>query len=134
MRIDNKVWAAVFLVSILFTVLHGRIKGKDSEHWTPVTGVITHSSVNYAWRQDSPTHGRMEYVLDIRYRYQAGGKSFEGNRYRYGYGDSETSSSRWGLENTRLKYPVGQEVTVYFNPDNPGEAVLLRGTPGSVAR
>ena len=70
MRIDNKVWAAVFLVSILFTVLHGRIKGKDSEHWTPVTGVITHSSVNYAWRQDSPTHGRMEYVLDIRYRSQ----------------------------------------------------------------
>jgi hypothetical protein len=57
------------------------------------------------------------------YEFQVGQKTYQGNRYSFG-----------SIMDTLIpKYVVGQSVTVFYDPTNPGDAVLKRGVaPGSL--
>lgn len=63
----------------------------------------------------------------IEYEYTVGGKKFSGRRITIG-----DKTSTYELEGILSRYPVGAEVTVYYDPQNPQMAVLERDFPGWV--
>jgi len=63
----------------------------------------------------------------VRYRYEVGGSQFEGHHIRT---DDYGSSNRNRAEEIVAKYPVGERVSVFYNPDSHDEAVLEPGASG----
>ena len=65
----------------------------------------------------------------MKYTYQAAGRSYVGNRISA----SDThQKSLSGADKILRKYPAGGQVTVYYNPDEPGVALLEPGMPKNV--
>ncbi len=61
----------------------------------------------------------------VRYRYHVAGEAYVGFRVAYsGYG-----SSRRAMDDLIRPYPVGRQVTVYYDPRNPAVAVLDIAAP-----
>jgi len=60
----------------------------------------------------------------VRYAFAANGRSFVGERISFG---DDTGGAN--TQATLARYPVGREVTVYFDPDDPGDSVLEREAP-----
>ena len=67
-----------------------------------------------------------KYQADIEYRYSVDGRSYVGNRVSYRWNDKPSSrtSDKGYYERVLEKYPVGKNVTVHYNPNDPDEAVL----------
>ncbi len=63
----------------------------------------------------------------ITYEYQVAGKKHVGDRYRYG----QMSSNDGNARRVAAEYPVGRQVTVYYAPDDPSDAVLVAGLEGT---
>jgi hypothetical protein len=69
--------------------------------------------------------GGYMYRAEISYRYTVNGTEFVASRPRFG---SRISLS-WSAPAVRMtrKYPVGSHVTVFYDSEDPGEAVLEPG-------
>ncbi|MFN3386480.1 MAG: DUF3592 domain-containing protein [Candidatus Thermochlorobacter sp.] len=94
---------------IIFGIV-SQYQQRQAQTWAETTGNITHS--NFV---DDSEGGR----LTIEYEYSVAGRRFQ----------SAQLAPTFMLYNAREmanKYPVGAAVTVYYNPDNPEEAVLER--------
>ncbi|MCH9693481.1 MAG: DUF3592 domain-containing protein [Gammaproteobacteria bacterium] len=96
-----------------------------SKDWPSTTGVITHSDVI----EESSVDDDSSYRADIRAHYQVDRKKYR--LYEIYPGHSALGSSS-NIELVRLssRYRVGKSVPVYFNPLDPGEAVLETGVHG----
>lgn len=88
--------------------------------YSTVMGTVTHSSV-VEEREGNETHG---YDFDIRYEYVVEGSQYNGSRYRYG---SDSNGDRTGHYRILASFPVGGQVKVHYNPNDPGDAVLRTG-------
>jgi hypothetical protein len=66
------------------------------------------------------------YAPQVVYAYEAGGRRYEGRRV--GLGPRALTSDRGEALRAAGRYPAGSEVTVYYDPEDPGEATLVRGT------
>lgn len=93
-----------------------------SAHFPSVTGRITHSELTQDFDET------IDYGVDIRYQYEVNGQSFKGHRFRYNQGGS--SDSTWA-EQAIARYPVGAIVPVFYNPENPADALLSVGVNGT---
>ena len=116
-------WSAITLVFDGF-LGYGLINQLRAQAFAHTTGYVTHSEVTTDNSgDDGPTHG-----VDIRYHYEANGRAFEGDRFRYGAGSS--SDSDWANRAVNQNRE-GAEITVYYNPSNPSESVLSPGVDAS---
>jgi len=85
-------------------------------------GVITSSRV----RVDSDGEGT-SYTPLINYRYTVGGNQLTGNTIQHGAFEVRPCSAHRLVE----RFPAGSPVTVYYNPRQPSDSILLPGlTPG----
>lgn len=89
-----------------------RKQGLASRNWPSVQGEILTSRVD--------DHTLENLRPEIVYGYTAQGQTFKGTRVGY----SGYSVSRAALEQIVARYPVSSQVTVYYNPQNPSQAVL----------
>jgi hypothetical protein len=96
-------------------------EAKSSESWPSATGVITNSDI-----QQSADDGKTMYAAEINYEFTVENKSYTGNRISLTSGNSRTSSLR-EVKKDLQKYPVGEKVTVYYDPELPNNAVLQTG-------
>lgn len=74
----------------------------------------------------SPKDLSTDFHPSISYTYEVGGQQYQGHRITWSPADSEYKSTVKAKAQL-AKYPVGKPVTVYYNPEAPGEAVLSRG-------
>ena len=89
-----------------------------------VAGHITHSEVT----RHRGSKGRTTYGVAIGYRYAVNDRFFDGSRFRY----SASSSSDWAwAAKTVAEHPVGSQTEVFYNPQNPQDALLSPGVEGS---
>jgi hypothetical protein len=65
---------------------------------------------------------RTMYKPSVVYEYEVNGRRYTGDRLTLGVVASATFP--WAARRTAAKYPVGREVTVYYDPNSPGESVL----------
>lgn len=121
--------ATVVPVIILFVLgiyLYRRSKLRDAakqsaQSWSNTMGTVTMSTVQI---RRSGNNSRSE-VPVVGYQYQVHGQTYTGGTIRAG--DQYFSFRVWGeAQKTIARYPVGAQVTVYYNPANPAESALER--------
>lgn len=91
------------------------LKAKEVESWPTTQGTIVRSEM--AVMLDN-------YKVHIEYVYQVDGKSYRSPEVRT---RGTAGKHRSDVAPLILKYPVGQEVQVYYNPANPSDAYLEPG-------
>ncbi len=77
----------------------------------------------YPARRWQPRHGARNFA-NVVYEYELFGKKLRNNRVSIG-----EDLGNFEVDETLARYPVGTNVTVYYNPRNPKEAVLERDAP-----
>ena len=93
-----------------------------ARRWPTTPGRIVSADVEEYLATDSNQRLRTQYKSSVVYAYEVNGRRYQGDRVNLGITISATVP---GLaQRTANKYPVGRAVTVYYNPENPGEAVL----------
>ena len=65
------------------------------------------------------------YQPRIHYQYEVGGNTYESTRFSY---LAPASGDRQEMQAIVARFPVGSKQTAYYDPQNPGEAVLHRST------
>ncbi|WP_434391345.1 DUF3592 domain-containing protein [Melittangium boletus] len=83
------------------------------------SGLITRSEVVRA--------GKNSHGFAVRYTYEVQGVAYESTRYRYA---AWSSSNKRRVEDFARRFPVGARVPVFYDPESPGEAVLITGVDG----
>jgi len=111
---------------ILFIVM-GLREGRKriaSRQWPATVGAVVRSEVTEHTGGDvgdAPT-----YTAEVEYTYVVNGVQHTADRIAFGY-----DSFQWREGQAARKqrsYPVGARVNVYYNPLNPSDAVLERGS------
>ena len=130
MRRGTGGFVFLFLLGLLFAAVGGFVsfyfgkplidEAKASESWPTVQGSVTES------RLESHTDdGSTTYSVHVVYEYTVKGQRLVSDRVWFG-GDYSTSE-RSGMQQIVRDHPVGKQVTVYYSPDDPTEAVLMPG-------
>jgi hypothetical protein len=91
-----------------------------SDHWPTTTGEVLVSTIDY---RRGNRGGRTPYPR-VTYTYQVEGKPYQSQRIYFGgvIGGSL-------MTGVVKKYPAGAQAPVYYNPENPADAVLERSIP-----
>ena len=119
------IWCGASLIA---TVFIGGVLVADlgTSEWTPVDGVVIDSGVDVSHSTDSEGGDSTTYCLWVEYEYVFENRSYNGDMVSY----SKDNSCSSGDSNADQDYPPGENITVYVNPENPDEAVLLSGWAG----
>lgn len=88
-----------------------------SKNYLPAAGVIIESRIRYSDRSYRNSVRRRVPIASIRYTYDVNGMLMESTRYRYEWGGRSE-------EAVVKSFPVGRNVTVFYNPRNFQDAVL----------
>lgn len=128
---------AAIVLGVVFAVKSVALRQQSlaSAKWPTVTGKILDSRIdtaiidNSTAVEDEESSGRRHLRQDeevstaaVRYAYRVGDKDYESTRLYIGrpvfYGGSAVAAA------VAAKYQAGAQVPVYYNPDNPAQAVL----------
>ena len=107
---------AVFLGVIFFM----RRRMATVSQWPSTMGTV---SASYLESRHSSEGGRTNYPV-VQYSYQVGGQSYQSSKLAPGPEVGGTGAGK-----VVARYPAGVQVMVFYNPQNPAEAVLERKAP-----
>lgn len=103
---------------------------RGTGRWPAAKGKITRSQEAFTQHRTSSEDMPQNYkVADIAYEYVVAGKRYTGRRISHA--EIIAQEEVHGL---LAKYPVGVEVEVFHDPDEPSDAVLERGAPPGLAK
>ena len=98
--------------------------GKESTHWPFVKGKIT-----YSHAQAHKKKTGHEYLPSVKYTYTVNGRSYTGRRIT---ASDEYQKTLSGAKDILKKYPVGGEVSVYYDPADADTSLLEVGIKKNV--
>ena len=101
----------IFLAIIFFT----QRKMNVVQGWSSAMGTVLAS---YLERRRSGDSGSVNYPV-VQYSYQVGGQTYQGAKIAPGMDVGGTGAGR-----VVEKYPQGAQVMVFYDPNNPSDAVL----------
>lgn len=104
-----------------------RVKSKieKSLTWALTKGEVIDRNIHIV----GSLHGGEEYAPVVSYSYVVGDQTFQSQVFSFGKGPRfVVYEEAIGMLD---KYQLGDEVSVYFNPEDPAEAVLERDSPVS---
>jgi len=115
------VWCSA---SFFATVIIGSdmIADIGTRNWEPADGIVENSYVSTS----TGGEGGTTYCLHVDYQYTVDGRTYSGDRISY---SADNSCNSWSA-NSDEDYPEGKEITVYYDPSNPSESVILPGLSG----
>ena len=111
------------VIGIVLIVLYFRNKNKAkaSETWPQAEGRVVSTNIRVD-EMDDEESSRIRYVPEVHFEYEIEGMTFEGKRIAFG------SDPSFGMRKKAVEYleqyPQDRVVTVFYNPENPGEGVL----------
>ena len=118
------------LALVLFAAAYKTLQVRAAREWpsTPGKIFISNSEVRDVRvlddsREDNHRIERRNFA-NIVYQYSVAGKQLRNNRVSIG-----DDRGNFEVAETIAKYPVGMDVTVFYNPLHPNEAVLERDLP-----
>ena len=123
----TRVFPLLFIGMSVFILVMGlkeRRLGQESLSWPAVSGTVTRSQVERRTETDSDGHTDVDYKPTVRFTYSVEGVEYQGMRLQFGAPDYDKNSEAQAQLDP---FPVGKEVPVYYNPENPKLAVLLTG-------
>jgi len=107
---------AIFLGVIYFM----RRKMSAVSQWPSTMGTVMMSTIE---QRSSTESGYTDYPV-VQYSYQVGGQAFQSYKLAPG---PEVGGT--GARKVVDRYPSGAQVMVFYNPENPSDAVLERKAP-----
>ncbi|PXA03335.1 hypothetical protein DDZ13_13005 [Coraliomargarita sinensis] len=115
------IWLIAFSLSPLDNQTH-------SETWQTAQAVITSSEIKkHQTRRKAPGSSkyktRITYQPRLTYVYAIDGSEYQGDRLDFShrsYSDMQVAKKVQGT------YPVGREIEIFYNPENPSESVIIR--------
>jgi hypothetical protein len=136
-------YSIVLLVSALLTLVFGGLglvffliylsakrKADASRAWPSTTGMIETSTITSSTHTDSDGFSSTSFAPVIVYSYSVMGSDFHSRRVGFGM---DMSGPKSGAVSMMKRYPVGKTVSVFFDPEKPGEAVLEHSIKNSVS-
>lgn len=114
---------------MVFLYFRHKKEAEESQNWASTLGTITKT---YMRQEVSYETSNTIYYPTIEYEYEYRGTTYTGSRINFG-GSSGNSNYRKS-EEILAQYPINKTITVYYDPNNPEEAVLEQkmGTGGKV--
>jgi hypothetical protein len=119
-------------IGILVIVLsiRSRKKAEVSLAWPSVSGKVLKAEVEQGESiADEDGMTRTIYYPSVEYEYEVGGQVFTGKKISFGATQTYSSNAKAAAE--LAQYPLGKPVPVYYDPADPGQAVLVRKAKGS---
>ena len=113
------IWCVLTMI-FSQTIVPAIINDIGTSDWTPVKGTVVDSGVH-----SSTYNGTTTYCLWVDYEYEIKGETYTNELISYTHNLGCDS----GL-NAEYEYPPGDFLTVYINPINNYESVLLKGFSG----
>jgi hypothetical protein len=98
--------------------IHRRSQVEASRSWLQVPGTVTAANIAVIRGDDSTG-----YAPELTYSYVVNGTGYTGKRIRFNRRQYVLKSR---AQKELDRYPVNTGVIVYFDPVNPGDAVLIR--------
>ena len=126
-HILSKIIGLILLVAAMKVVMTGwqtYQAGQNSRVWPTTAGKVVSNEIDKSNGSDDDT----PYNIYVRYTYQVHGQTFKNNSIRHHAMISFATMDQ--AEEYIKKYPVGGIVKVYYDPQNPADAMLI---PGSTA-
>ncbi len=103
-------------------------KAEQSVNWPKTMGTVIESRIAKHESEDEDGISTYTYSPVVRFEYQVAGVDYVSNRI--GIGSAVAISNRKKVEERIAQYPSGKAVAVFYNPQNPSEAVLEAGSTG----
>jgi hypothetical protein len=100
---------------------------RQASSWTQTTGRIMRSEIEARHHRFGNDAETVKNVPAVEYEFKAGARTVRGSRI--GIGDD---AGRANTEATLARYPVGAQVAVFYDPEDPKNCVLERGVPQGV--
>lgn len=120
----KQVLYALLLGVILYFGIRQALEMDDSWEWPTTEGVITRSLIVQHHPRGSEKHGyapRREHEVRVEYSYDVAGTRYGGDRLRIRPNRYKGENS---VKRELAKYPAGQKVKVYYDPEKPERSVL----------
>ncbi len=111
--------------ALLYTYFQQRGEARASAGWPATEGKIIHTEVRASSSGDSLN---TVYYPQIRYEYSVLGQTYTGSQITFG--GTPAKNTLREAKKALAAYPYGASVTVYYNPENPQDAVLKRTLRG----
>jgi hypothetical protein len=125
----NDLRAAAFILILWIGVEAicwlGASDARKSVAWPETTGTVLSSDVRHNSHRFQGRSVR-DFFPIVKYAYSVGGLSFTSEQIS---GDGRWSVGEASTREFVAKHPAGSSVTVYYDPDRPERAVLVRGAP-----
>ncbi|HAV77225.1 MAG TPA: hypothetical protein DCX53_07715 [Anaerolineae bacterium] len=116
-------FSALIIDGILLAIILVTRRGvAKASNWSSTMGTVTLSTIERRRSGKSTAN----YPV-VHYTYQVMGLGLQGSKIMPGM---EVGGS--GAHKVVARYPMGAEVMVYYDPNNPSDAVLERGMPGYI--
>jgi hypothetical protein len=105
-----------FAIGVVLYVVQLRqgLRADASKRWPTVGGTIVSSAL------EKLPDSKRRYRAAVRCRYRVAGKDYETNRVFWGGNEGRQKH----MASVTARYPAGDKVSVYYDPQNPAEAVL----------
>lgn len=112
------------LIPLVFILigLNMLVKGYQSYSWDEVGARIVESRIETS--RDS--EGDDTYNVSVKYEYQINGQTYSSDRLSTGF--HPYNSADWNdAEAYRKMFETGTQLSVYYDPQEPAEATIIRG-------
>ena len=108
-------------------------KGDATHSWLSVQGKITVASSVDKRQSSGSQSSTWSYYPYWEYEYTVAGQRFTSHQIREGEGSRGHNTREAADQAAVSRFPVGTQVTVFYDPEDPSSAVLFRGaSPGGV--
>ena len=125
-----------FIFSVILLIFGGvftflgttfRQQQAATQGWPAVQGTISNAYVHY--EEPFDTEDTPSYSPVIVYEYTVNGQVYSSTQLNIGF--ERSYGAQREADEALAEYPVGGAVTVYYDPANPGNAVLDRASNGN---
>lgn len=114
---------------LIFNARRTTAQAQASQSWPSVMGTVASSSVEVSTSSDSEGGTSTSYYPAVTYAYDVLGHRYSSDRVAFGF--RVGSGNRAQAQAVADRYIAGNQIRVYYNPNNPGEAVLERTSQSS---
>ena len=121
-------------IGVVMTVFGARfiLLAQSTKEWRKTQAVITQVNLIETTGSTSTTTNKQKTIdVSVLYRYQVNGKQYQHDKYSYGGGKNiksrlknHTAAQQWLHASPYIK---GNEISIYYNPGNPQQAVIKTG-------
>jgi hypothetical protein len=114
--------------AVILLGLRQAARGRETRGWSHAAGRVLSSRVEEE-HGGAEEQGYPRWRFDVRYAYEVRGRTYESGQVWYGSSSAPASQDRAWHQQWADRFPAGGEVDVWYDPADPGRAVLVRGPP-----